>query len=146
MRFKFPFQKIMDLKSNEKSQAEWMLSSALVQLNEEEQLLHQLQVEKDQIQDHWREYSAVSMPAADLQMMHQYIHHLDSQIERKQRDIEKAQSDVSDKQQNLSSRMLDEKVWSKAKEKALIQYQRLVQKQEQEQLDELATVRFTFKT
>lgn len=45
MKFQFPLQKIVDLKGNEKTQAEWILSQALSTLREEEQFLHELNEE-----------------------------------------------------------------------------------------------------
>lgn len=36
MRFHYTFQKVVDLKGNEKTQAEWMLSTALGELQAQE--------------------------------------------------------------------------------------------------------------
>lgn len=145
MRFQFPFQKIVDLKSNEKTQAEWLLSSAMVQLHEEERNLSELQELKDQVQDQMFHSSDSVLSASDLQSIQTYIHYLDSQISFKKQNVVQAKHDVEDKQQHLQVRMKDEKVWTKAKEKAYKQYQVLVQKQEQDQLDDMASVRFISK-
>lgn len=42
MRFHYTFQKVVDLKGNEKTQAEWMLSSALGELQAQEKSLDEL--------------------------------------------------------------------------------------------------------
>ena len=36
MRFRYPLQKLVDLKTNQKEQAEWMLSEAIADLQREE--------------------------------------------------------------------------------------------------------------
>jgi flagellar FliJ protein len=146
MRFRFPFQKIVDLKSNEKMQAEWMLSSAVSRLDEEERSLDGLEQEKDRIQGHMVQSSETFISVLDLQIMQTYIHHLSSQISSKQQDVENAKLKVDDKQKDLSNRMLDEKVWNRAKEKAYIQYQATLQKKEQEQLDDMASVRYAARS
>ncbi len=142
MKFRFPLQKIVDLKSNEKMQAEWMLSSAVFELNEEEQSLLELEQQKGMIQGRMADFVTTPVSASELQMMQHYVVHLDHQIQSKQKDVEQARLNVEDKQKHLSHRMLDEKVWNTAKEKAYLQYQSTQLKKEQEQLDDMASVRY----
>ncbi|MEC0268507.1 flagellar export protein FliJ, partial [Paenibacillus anseongense] len=40
MQFRYSFQQIVDLKNNERTQAEWILSEAMGQLRNEETNLH----------------------------------------------------------------------------------------------------------
>ncbi|GJM75556.1 hypothetical protein HMSSN036_77720 [Paenibacillus macerans] len=42
MKFRYVYQKVLDLKSNEKTQAEWMLSAAVGELQSEQRSLEQL--------------------------------------------------------------------------------------------------------
>lgn len=50
------------------------------------------------------------------------------------------------KQDQLSTKVLDEKVWLKAKDKAETQFQQSMILREQNELDEMATVRFAMKS
>jgi flagellar FliJ protein len=59
-------------------------------------------------------------------------------IRLKSRDVEGARTDVTDKQFVLSGKMMEEKVWTKAKEKAQLQFTAILMKKEQEELDEIA--------
>jgi flagellar FliJ protein len=75
-------------------------------------------------------------------LMQSYMDHIDMQIMKKHEDIQVAQTVVTHKQEHLSEKMLDEKVWNKAREKAFHKYKAIVEKKEQETLDEMATNRF----
>ena len=56
-------------------------------------------------------------------MMQNYMNHVDQQIARKHQDVQQAQHIVTEKQEHFSERMIDEKVWTKAREKAYNQFQ-----------------------
>lgn len=140
MRFRYSFQKIVDLKANEKTQAEWVLSGAVGRLREEEESLSTLYVEKNQIESQLS--SAAQMTTASELMVYQnYLDHLDSRIRHKTADVRHAENNVSEKRQLLSSKMVEEKVWDQARNKAFQLHQTLMLKKEQDSLDEMATMR-----
>jgi flagellar FliJ protein len=142
MNFRYSFQQIVDLKNNERTQAEWILSEAMGQLRNEETSLHGLFEQKDSLHDEMASVSSSSVSISKMLLMQNYMNHVDQQIARKHLDVEQAQHVVLKKQEHLSERMIDEKVWSKAREKAYNQFQSFVAKKEQEALDEMATNRF----
>src|SRR5690554_713572 len=142
MKFRYPFQKVVDLKNNERTQAEWMLSEALGKLQKEENSLQELHAKKDVLGKNLSQASSNSAKIFELQVFQEYLSYVDLQIQTKHKDIQKAQHQVTDKKDDLSDKMLDEKVWTKSKEKAYSQYMALTLKKEQEQLDELATMRY----
>jgi len=125
--FRYPLQKIVDLKTNEKTQAEWILSHAMTVLQEEEQSLHSLHSEKSDI--HADLSSAVGV---------------DLRITKKVKDVERAEQNVVHKKGHLSAKMIDEKVWSKAKDKAKMIFEGIERTKEQQILDEMATTRHKF--
>lgn len=142
MHFRYAFQKIVDLKSNEKTQAEWILTQAIGKMREEESSLSELFSAKDEMVEQLQSASAHKATISQLMMMQQYVDHLDHQIILKNKDLEQAQRVVSVKQNDLAGKMMQEQVWSKAKEKALQRFTSNMLKKEQEQLDEMATNRF----
>lgn len=142
MKFRYPFQKVVDLKNNERTQAEWMLSDALSKLQVEEHSLQELYAKKKILENNLSQASFNSAKISELQVFQEYLSYVDRQIQTKHEDIQKAQHQVTHKKDDLSDKMLDEKVWTKAKDKAYTQYKALSLKKEQEQLDELATMRF----
>ncbi|AZK47794.1 flagellar export protein FliJ [Paenibacillus lentus] len=145
MRFHYVYQKVVDLKSNQKTQAEWMLSAAVGQLQAEQRSLELLNEEKA------RTFSAIQSEMGNkasmikLQELQRYMDYLESCIEIKLGDIQRAEANVEKKKAVLNGKMLDEKVWLKAKEKAKNKFQHEMLLREQNELDEIATVRFAMK-
>lgn len=138
MRFRYPLQKLVDLKKNEKEQAEWMLSEALGQLRQERQALTELEAELARVAEELAYASIHRTTISQMQLLQHYSQHLEQQIRLKAKDVDRAQANVTDKQQSLTGKMMEEKVWTKAKEKAQLQFTAIVMKKEQEELDEIA--------
>lgn len=141
MRFRYSFQKIVDLKSNEKTQAEWILSGAVVRLREEEQSLTTLFSEKDEVRSQLEQTAVARTTASELMAYQHYLNRLDARIKSKTADVRHAEVNVVEKREALSSKMVEEKVWNQARDKAFRHYQTLMLKKEQDVLDELATTR-----
>ncbi|TVY10655.1 flagellar export protein FliJ [Paenibacillus cremeus] len=142
MRFRYSFQKIVDLKTNEKTQAEWMLSQAMVTLREEENHLNELEYAKIEMQEELHKASGQRTTVSNLLLLQSYVDHIDQSIHSKQKDLETAKVVVQEKQDDLTEKMLQEKVWTKAKEREYRKFTLLMLKTEQNQLDEMATNRF----
>ncbi|MGG4553131.1 flagellar export protein FliJ [Paenibacillus humicus] len=145
MKFRYVYQKVVDLKSNQKTQAEWMLSAAVGQLQAEQRSLELL--EEDKVRTFAAIQSAMENKASmiKLQELQLYMDYLENCIESKLGDIRRAEANVEKKKAVLNGKMLDEKVWLKAKEKAKHKYQHEMLLREQNELDEIATVRFAMK-
>lgn len=141
-KYRYPYQKIVDLKTSQKNQAEWMLSVAVGKLQQEEQSLEELEAEKRHWQDKLLDASTSLIALAELRMIHQYLDHLEERIARKWVDVAMAKREVEQSKGYLSSKMMDEKVWLKAKENAFGQFNQMVMLKEQNELDEMASVRF----
>ncbi|KIL39244.1 flagellar export protein FliJ [Gordoniibacillus kamchatkensis] len=142
MRFRYAFQQIVDLKGNERTQAEWVLGEAVGRLNVEQSTLQELEAEKARMQDQLSAGAEQVMSISQMQAIQHYVSHLERQIAKKLDDVRRAQHCVEERQQALEGKMLDEKVWTKAREKAQQLHELLMLKKEQEELDEIASVRF----
>lgn len=140
MKFRYSFQKIVDLKTNEKTQAEWVLSGAVGHLREEEASLSTLYSEQSRVESQLGTASQRAT-ASELMEYQYYLDHLSSRIRLKTDDVRKAEHKVLEKRQILSSKMVEEKVWDQARSKAFMQHQALELKKEQDALDEMATNR-----
>ncbi|CAM4248410.1 flagellar export protein FliJ [Paenibacillus tarimensis] len=138
----YPYQKIVDLKHSEKTQAEWMLSSALGKLQSEVDNLKRLNEERLEWMERLQSAAGGGIPLMELQNIQSYVEYLDGSIERKTSDVKHARKNVEINQTNLSDKMKDEKVWEKAKEKALHKFMHAMRLKEQNELDEMATVRY----
>ncbi|NMI02517.1 flagellar export protein FliJ [Paenibacillus sp. SZ31] len=145
MKFRYHFQKVVDLKSNEKTQAEWMLSTAIGKLQTEEEHLIQLLNDRSNLVGIIQSATENTASVNSLQEMQRYVHHLDECISRKNSDVKHAQVNVQRNQTFLNGKMIDEKVWVGARDKAKIKFQQEMLLREQNDLDEMATVRFAAK-
>lgn len=140
--FRYSFQKVVDLKKSEKTQAEWLLSNAIGILTAEEQSLEQLKLTQSEWEVKQQEASQNAVPLSDLQLIQHYLDYLQTCIVDKLKDIKQAQKAVDQSRSKLADKMKDEKVWLKAKDHAFERFQYEVQVKEQNELDEMATVRF----
>jgi len=140
--YRYPYQKIVDLKKSEKTQAEWMLSAAIGKLQAEEAWLEQLDADRIAWFEHLQAAAAGGAPLSELQMVQGYIDYLETAIVRKRQDVALAEAEVARKQTVLSDTMKDEKVWLKAKERAFQKFMHVTLVKEQNELDEMATVRY----
>ena len=141
MAFRFSLQKVVDLKSNQKSQAEWMLAKALARQQEEEQMLARLEQERRNLRERLDNSAQTPIPARELAELGRYIDHLDGVINRKRADVYRARKAVDDSRQHLLDRSIDEKVWLRAREKAFERHRAFVLKKEQHDIDEMASMR-----
>lgn len=142
MKYRYPLQKIVDLKSNEKKQAEWMLAAAVGHLQSEELGLRGILAEKHRIQETMEQSSSAPVSIENLQQLQDYVAHLDRMAEQQTIQVNKAQQQVAQNQDQLKGRMLDEKMWSMSKDKAYRHYVRNLMRKEQNELDEIAVMRF----
>lgn len=141
-KYRYPYQKIVDLKSSEKTQAEWMLSTAVGRMQAEERTLAELLAERASWAERLQDGASGGIALAELLTVQSYIDHLDTTIAKKRRDLDRAAAEVERCKARLTDRMVDEKVWLKAKEKAFDKFRHSMLLQEQNELDEIASVRF----
>ncbi|MCA0754036.1 flagellar export protein FliJ [Paenibacillus sp. N4] len=144
--FRYSFQKVVDLKASEKMQAEWILSTAIGALAAEELTLEQLSSEREDWEKKLHEASRSSVSLYELQTIQHYLDHLLSCIASKTTDVVHARKTVDQSRMKLADKMKDEKVWLKAKEHAREKFEYAMQLKDQNELDELAGVRFTLST
>jgi flagellar FliJ protein len=141
MRFVYPFQQIVDLKTNEKKQAESELSQAIGVLTEAERELAALVLSRHQMQQQLADGVASGVPMSDLLVRQQYVEFLEERIRAARQKITSAERTVEVQRHALTERTVDEKVWLKAREKAKELFQSTFLKHAQNELDEIATVR-----
>lgn len=123
-----------------------MLSSALGELQTQEKDLVELMELRNETLLALQAAAERRTPMAAIREMQDYVDYLDNCITRKQGEISQAHQEVSRKQENLNSKALDEKVWLKARDKALGIFQQNLNLREQNELDEMVTVRFAMKS
>jgi len=142
MAFRYSFQQIVNLKNAERTQAEWVLVDSIGKLRHEEHSLSELHSLKVELGETITRVCEVAVSISQMTLLHSYNEHLDRQIEIKHRDVQTARRVVSEKRDRLSEKMVDEKVWTKAREQAYQVYNADMLRKEQITIDEMATNRY----
>ncbi|KIL35289.1 hypothetical protein SD71_14740 [Cohnella kolymensis] len=141
MTFRYALQKVVDLKGSEKSLAEWEYAASLGKLKDEEERFRELLEERASVEQELQAASERPTPLAKLTMLQRYIEILDERIIRQTEGVRCAASDVQTSQGRLTDKMIDEKVWLNAREKAYDRFKHDKLAKEQGELDEMAIVR-----
>jgi flagellar FliJ protein len=141
MGFRYPLQKIVDWKHTEKSMAEWAYAAALGNLRHEEERLSRLRREREELARQLEQ--AVSRPTslARLNQLQLYLETLDLRIRDQSDGVRRARDVVRQRQMHLTDKVVDEKVWLNAREKAWERFRLEWQRREQHELDDLAAGR-----
>lgn len=141
MKFRYPLQKIVDLKESEKSMAEWEYAAALGKLRAEQERLDELRSEKERTERQLAEQTLKPTPLAEVQRLQHFISWLDAQIKRQRAEVRKAEDQTELRRTRLTDKMVDEKVWLNAKDKAREKFIADWLAREQNELDEIAVMR-----
>lgn len=141
MRFQYPLQKIVDLKGSEKAMAEWEYAAALGELRREEEKLSELLRERGDVEQALEQATQRPTPLARLTALQQYINVLDDRIRSQSQGVRRAAAQAERRQSRLSDKMVDEKVWLNARERAHDKFKVERLAREQNELDEIAIVR-----
>ncbi|MEK0316040.1 flagellar export protein FliJ [Cohnella sp. 56] len=138
MRFRYPLQKIVDLKGSEKSMAEMEYAASLGRLRSEEEQLDSLSKERGAYEQEISERSAKPTALAELHLLQDYISFLDDKIRQQRQGVRAAEEHVRQRQTFLTDKMVDEKVWQNARAKSLQKFRQEALMKEQSELDEIA--------
>ncbi|WP_239617035.1 flagellar export protein FliJ [Cohnella mopanensis] len=141
MSFRYHLQKIVDLKGSEKSMAEWEYAASLGKLRKEEEQLELLYDERRGLEQALQATSEKPTPMTELLMLQRYIEIVDERIIRQREGVHAAEVIVRKRQVHLTNKMVDEKVWVNARERALERFRSAWLAKEQNELDEIAIVR-----
>lgn len=138
MRFRYPLQKIVDLKGSEKSMAEMEYAASLGTLRSEEERLAELSRERGAYEQQMVEQAEKPTALAELNLLQVYISFLDDKIRQQRQGVRAAAEHVQQRQTFLTDKMVDEKVWQNARAKSLHKFRQEALLKEQNELDEIA--------
>jgi flagellar FliJ protein len=141
MSFRYPLQKIVDLKGSEKSMAEWEYAASLGKLKKEEERLSDLRREREDVELELQAMATKPTPLTRLIMMQHYLEALDERIKLQTEGVRTAVNQMTASQTRLKGKMVDEKVWLNARDRALERFRSDRLAKEQNELDEIAIVR-----
>lgn len=141
-QFNFRFQKILDLKENEKDFAQIQMADAIKRQEmghrKNEEIYNKI-IDVEQVKKE-KQQSGVNI--SELRMLGNYIHQLHEQSITSSRELEHLQLNVSKTQNYLKTKAQEEKTFGKLKQQELTQFVEQSKIKEENFFDELASTRF----
>ncbi|KOF09906.1 flagellar export protein FliJ [Planococcus glaciei] len=141
-QFNFRFQKILDLKGNEKGFAQIQMADALKQQevgNQRNAAIYQQLADAENLK--W-EKQQDGVNISELLMLVNWIHQLQEQLLSSNRELERLQNNVSKSQNQLQEKAQEEKTWDNLKKHKAELFHEQNKVIEQNFFDELASTRF----
>lgn len=141
-QFNFRFQKILDLKENEKGLAQMEMADAIKQQeigHRKKEAIHKKIMDAERLK---KEKQQDGVNISELRMLVNYIHQLQELLISSNRELEHLQNNVSRTQTHLQMKAQEEKTWGNLKQQELTIYVEQSKMAEQNFFDELASTRF----
>ena len=140
--FNFRFQKILDLKENEKGVAQLQMAEAIKQHEVGHQRNRAIENKINDIEQLKNAKQQSGVNISELRMLEEYIHQLQDQSLSSKRELEYLQKNVSASQGLLQKKAQEEKTWENLKQQKLNHFQEESKAAEQSFFDEMASTRF----
>jgi len=144
MKFMYAFQKVLDVKTNEKKQAESLFSQAIGAMSQAERDLSDLMLAKYRLQEKLAGDATQGRPMAEMIAGQRYVDHLEERIRDAKGKLLEAEKRVNELRERLTDRSVDEKVWLNMKDRAHAVFRAEAERKAQYELDEMATMRSRF--
>lgn len=141
-QFNFRFQKILDLKENEKGFAQIQMAEAIKQheVGHQQKRMIQKKISDAELLKNAKQQNGVNI--SELRMLEDYIYQLQGQSLSSERELEHLQKKVSASQGVLQEKAKEEKTWENLKQQKLTHFQEENKAAEQSFFDEMASTRF----
>ncbi|WP_206759416.1 flagellar export protein FliJ [Pseudalkalibacillus hwajinpoensis] len=129
------------MKENEKSQAQLEMAESLKVQVDLEQEAHQLEEDIHAMREKLEHRQLEGLPILELLKEEEHIAYLEKQLERKRYQLSHVENKVSEQQEALVSKVREEKTWQSIKETRKEEFYHDQKMIEQNELDDLNTVR-----
>ena len=141
MSYRFPLQRVLDVKEKEKQQAQQELGVSLQKQHDTEEQMIAISEKRIDTQSRMLVQNR-GFKASQLHEHQRYISYLDGQMIQLQSNLQQTIIEVEKKQGVLIAKSREERVWQSWKQELFFRHQQEALKQEQEMLDEMASIRY----
>ncbi|TWT03695.1 flagellar export protein FliJ [Planomicrobium sp. CPCC 101079] len=141
-KFNFRFQKILDIKGNEKGFAQIQMADAMKQEEvgyQKKEAIYNMLLDAELLK---KEKQQEGVNISELRMMMDYIQQLQDQLVMSNRELERLQNNVKKSQNNLQEKAQEEKTWDNLKQQKFVLFEEQIKAEEQIFFDEIASTRF----
>lgn len=141
-KFHYPFQKILDLKENEKEFAQIQMAEAIKQQEESLRKNQEIYQKISEAENLKKQKQQDGVNIFELRMLEDYTNQLQAQLFSAERELEQMESNVLKTQSDLRMKIQEEKTWINLKNQKLTEYEEQIKLTEQNFFDEMASTRF----
>lgn len=141
-QFNFRFQKILNLKENEKDFAQIQMADAIKRQelgHQKNEIIYNKIIDVERIK---KKKQQDGINISELRLLENYIQQLQEQMISANREMEHLQTNVSRTQYHLQKKAQEEKTWGNLKQQEQSQFKEQSKVAEQNYFDELASTRF----
>jgi flagellar protein FliJ len=141
-KFHYPFQKILDLKENEKEFAQIKMAEAIKQQEISLRKNQEIYQGISKAENLKKQKQQVGVNIFELRELDDYIKKLKDQLLLSEHELMQSESNVIKTQSHLRTKVQEEKTWINLKNKKLEQFEEKIKLSEQTFFDEMASTRF----
>ncbi|WP_270180642.1 flagellar export protein FliJ [Alkalihalobacillus sp. CinArs1] len=139
--YKFPFQRILDMKENEKEQVQLEMAETLKVQSNLEQEIAMLEQKVNSFRETLEKRQFEGLSVTELIEEEAHVSFWDQKLNEKKEALRQLDEQVSGHQENLAEKVREEKTWQSIKEKRREEHNREIKLIEQNELDSFNTVR-----
>lgn len=141
-KFIYSMQSLLNIKQKLEDQEKTAFGLAKATLNEEEEKLRRLFLQKQQYTERKRMEMSGRINARELNMLEQAIKSTDDRIAEQRVVVKRAEQAVAMAQKRLENAMKERKIQETLREHAFEEFKKEVEAEEQKEINELVTFRF----
>ena len=141
-KFHYPFQKILDLKENEKEFAQIQMAEAIKKQEASLRKNQEIYQKIIEVENEKNQKQQAGVNIFELRMLENYMTQLKDQLISAEHELEQMETHVTKTQNHLRAKVQEEKTWMNLKNQKLRQFELKEKSSEQTLLDEIAANQF----
>lgn len=138
MKYRYPLQKILDLKEKEKEMFQVSLSSSISKLEKEKELYHRLQENINSLENDWTNKQQGVLSIADWAEWYSYKQLMEKKLSEKSKHLQRVEQEVERKREQVVEKAREVKIYQILKTRDYSRYLATENRKEQIMLDEIS--------
>lgn len=139
-KFDFRLEKVMEFKQHKQKENERKLAAVKQAINQQQNKLSEMNSQRDKCQQAMAEKNGPYLDVPEIQTYYLYLVRLTREIIQRMEQIWRLEEDAETKREILLKSAQEKKVLERLREKHYLSYRRELDKSEQKQLDEIASL------
>lgn len=142
-KFIYKMQNILDIKLKLEDQAKTAYGNAVARLEEEEKILQKIEDRKMGYENQLSELMSSSLEVREILRIENAVEIMNYKAEEQKLEVMRAERAVEKAREKLQEAMVEKKIQEKLREKAFEEFKQEINAQEQKEIDELVSYKYT---